>query len=86
MPTHIDVADPDEQSERAPRSASMVGSTRACEVCGAVLTGRPQQQCCSARCRAAKSRRRRVEAQAERERHVRALLEAAMGVLQSERD
>ena len=60
MPTRTDIATPEEESECAPRSAFMVGSARACEVCGAALTGRPQQRCCSARCRTAKSRRGRV--------------------------
>ena len=67
-----------EKSERAPRSAPVVGSARACEVCGTVLTGRPQQRCGSAGCRAAKSRRQRSEARGERARRVSALLEAAM--------
>jgi hypothetical protein len=63
MPTHTEMADPDEKSERAPLAkpgGAVVASPRACEVCGAALTGRPQQKCCSGRCRAAKSRKARA--------------------------
>ncbi len=74
MDIHIEVALPDEQSERAPRSASMVASARACEVCGTALTGRPQQKCCSARCRAAKSRRRRLPLPVAAAREIKASL------------
>jgi hypothetical protein len=44
------------------------------------LTGR--QEVCSARCRAARSRQRRVEAQRERDAAIRDLLEAALKTLQ----
>jgi hypothetical protein len=74
----------DSESERAASSAAwrdVVASPRACAVCGAVLTGRPQQKCCSARCRAAWSRRRPVELQAEPDQRVRELLETAIRVL-----
>ncbi len=63
MPTHTETGTDQEKSERAPLvkpGGPVVGSARACVVCGAPLTGRPQQKCCSARCRAAKSRRARV--------------------------
>ena len=84
MDTHTDMATDPEQSERAPLAKPgglVVASPRSCAVCGAVLTGRPQQRCCSAKCRAAWSRRRKVEAQAERDGRVRECLEAAMRVL-----
>jgi len=41
---------------------------------------------CSDKCRAAKSRRRRAEAQTERDRRVRELLEPAVRVLGAEMD
>ncbi len=53
---------------------------RSCPVCGRPLTGR-QTSACSDRCRAALSRRTRAEGQAERDRRVRELLEAAMRVV-----
>lgn len=81
MATHSEIATDQEQSERAPRSAPVVGSTRACAVCGTMLTGRPQQKCCSARCRAAKSRWGRAKAQVERDERVRELLRATLRVL-----
>ena len=85
MPTHTDWRSPTKKSERAPLAKPgdpVLASPRACEVCGMVLTGRPQQKCCSARCRAAKSRRERAQGQAERDQRVRALLEAAVRVLE----
>ena len=63
MPTHTEIASPDEKSERAPLAKPgdpVLASPRRCEVCGTLLTGRPQQKCCSARCRAALSRRKGV--------------------------
>jgi predicted nucleic acid-binding Zn ribbon protein len=88
MATHSEIATDQEQSERAPLvkpGAPVVASPRACEVCAAPLTGRPQQKCCSARCRAAWSRRRRAEALAERDQRLRALLEGALRVVGAER-
>jgi predicted nucleic acid-binding Zn ribbon protein len=82
MPTHSEIATDPERSERAPcstLSGGVVASSRRCPICGTPLTGR--QQCCSAKCRAAKSRRERSQAQAERDRRVQALLEAAVRVL-----
>ncbi len=55
---------------------------RPCETCGTTLTGR-QKKCCSARCRAALSRRMRAGAQEERERRVQGLLEEAVRLLGS---
>jgi hypothetical protein len=56
-------------------------ASRTCPVCLQVpLTGR--QEVCSARCRAARSRQRRVEAQRERDAAIRDLLEAALKKLQ----
>ena len=74
MPTHTDIATPEEEGECAPRRASMVGSARACEVCGAALTGRPQQPCCSARCRAGKSRHGWVQLAVAEAKEIRAKL------------
>ncbi len=45
-----------------------------CESCGTPLTGR-QKKCCSARCRAALSRRMRAEAQEERDQRLQRLVE-----------
>lgn len=45
-----------------------------CQVCGTPLTGR-QEKSCSARCRAALSRRKRAEAQEERDRRLQRLVE-----------
>lgn len=74
MPTHTDIATPEEESQCAPRSASMVGSARACELYGAALTGRPQQRCCSARCRAGKCRHGRVPLAVAEAKEIRAKL------------
>ena len=64
----------------AARGGGVVASSRPCPVCGTPLTGR-QASACSGRCRAAKSRRGRVEAQAERDLRVWELLAAAVRVL-----
>jgi len=75
MKTHPTVAEAQAQSERAPCSAphgAVVASARACPVCGTPLHGR--QESCSARCRAAKSRRARIPVRAEELRALRALL------------
>jgi predicted nucleic acid-binding Zn ribbon protein len=68
-----------EKSERAPRGASVLALSGTCPTCGRPLTAR--QRVCSGRCRAASSRWRRVEAQTERTRRVRELLEAVALVL-----
>ncbi|MFI5339832.1 MAG: hypothetical protein ACHQ7N_08335 [Candidatus Methylomirabilales bacterium] len=47
-------------------------------ICGAPLGGRPDQHCCSGRCRAALSRRNRVPIPAKDLRDLRALLTATM--------
>ncbi len=78
MANHTEIADPEDKSERAPRNASVVGSTRACEICGKALTGRPQQKCCSAKCRAAKSRRKRVHIPMADAKEIRASLTDAL--------
>ena len=80
---HAQQAAPEEKTERAAPSHSVVGSGEpscACPICGTPLKGR-QTSACSDRCRAALSRRRRTEGQAEKERRVRELLEAAVRVL-----
>ncbi len=77
MRTHIRLTTPDETSERAPLAKPgglVVASPRSCAVCGAALTGPPQQRCCSARCRAAKSRRRRVPLPISEAKEIRAQL------------
>ncbi len=53
---------------------------RPCETCGTTLTGR-QKKCCSARCRAALSRRMRAEAQEDRERRIQGLLKETLRLL-----
>ncbi len=73
-----------EESERAAvaaRGGDVVASPRPCPVCGEAMTGR-KTSACSDRCRAAWSRRRRAEAQTERDRRVRELLEAAMRIIE----
>ena len=65
-----EIATPDENSERAPCSASVVASVRARVVYGMPLTGRLQQRCCSAKCRAAKSPRNRKDELARLEEQV----------------
>ena len=53
---------PEEKSERAPATPPVVGSPGACLACGAALSGRRRdQRCCSGRCRAALSRRKRED-------------------------
>ena len=73
----------DSESERAAASApgrDVVGSPVRCPVCGGAMPER-RTFACSDKCRAAKSRRERLEEQAEKSRHVRELLEAAMRVV-----
>ncbi len=55
---------------------------RRCENCGEPLSGRAAKRACSARCRAAWSRRRRAEERAARDREIRGLLEQAQTTLQ----
>ena len=67
--------------------APVVGSgepIRACPVCGTPPRGR-QRSACSGRCGAAKTRRRRTEAQSERDQQVRDLLDAAVRILREGR-
>ncbi len=73
-----------EKSERAAVAArgwDVVASSRPCPVCGEAMPGR-RTSACSDKCRAAKSRQDRAEAQAERDQRVQELLEAAMRVLE----
>jgi len=64
---------------RAPLSAAVIGSPEPlCPVCSTARGGRLWKSACSARCRAALSRRRRAEAQSGRDRKVRELLKAAL--------
>ncbi len=46
-----------------------------CKTCGVPLTGRESKKSCSGRCRAALSRKRRAEAQEERDRRLQRLVE-----------
>jgi hypothetical protein len=52
-------------------------ASRLCPVCHKV-TIHDRQEVCSGRCRAARSRQRKAEAQRERDAEMRALLEAAL--------
>jgi predicted nucleic acid-binding Zn ribbon protein len=81
MKPHTTLATREKKSERAPRSASVVGSARACVACGTALTGRPHQQCCSARCRAALSRREKVRLPVAEARAIQARLRMALEAL-----
>ena len=69
--------------ERAAIGPSVIGSGRtilACPICGKLLTGH-QRIARFDRYRAALSRQRKIEGQAERDRRIRELLEAAVRVL-----
>jgi predicted nucleic acid-binding Zn ribbon protein len=82
----MQVATPEEKSERAAPSPSVVGSgepSRACPICGRALSGR-QKSACSDRCRATLSRSRRAEALQVRDQEVRKLLLAAIRILNEE--
>ncbi len=62
MRTHIEIATDQEKTERAAVSGPVVAfreAIRPCPVCGAAMTGR-QTSACSDKCRAAKSRQRRI--------------------------
>ena len=74
------VASPD--SVRAPARGGVLAS-RLCPVCQKVPihTG---QEVCSGRCRAARSRQWKAEAQRERDAEIRAMLEAALKKLTEE--
>ena len=61
---------------RAPARGGVLAS-RLCPVCQMVPI-HVRQQVCSGRCRAARSRQRKAEAQRERDAEMRALLEAAL--------
>lgn len=64
----------------AEAARALVGApVRPCPGCGGPLEGR--RRACSARCRAALSRRRREEARRERDREIRGLLVAALRAL-----
>jgi predicted nucleic acid-binding Zn ribbon protein len=76
-PESLPLASPD--GVRAP---AVVGS-RTCPVCLKVPI-HARQQVCSARCRATRSRQRKVEARLERDAEIRALLEAALEKLRED--
>jgi hypothetical protein len=70
----------DSKSERAAVAAPgvpVVASSRPCPVCGQAMTGR-KTSACSDRCRAAKSRRKRVPLPVDKYRDIRASLTAAL--------
>ena len=50
-------------------------SDRYCETCGAPLIGREGKKSCSGRCRAALSRRKKAQAQKERDQRLQRLVE-----------
>lgn len=85
MPKSAWMADPAPESARAPVTANLVESSDRCSACGKPLTGR-QRLSCSGRCRAALSRKKKAEAQEERDRKIRGLLEEALGILIGEGD
>ena len=71
---------PDSESERAAvaaRGEGMVASSRPCPVCGQPMTG-GQTSACSGKCRAIKSRRRRILLPADEDTAIRAKLRSAM--------
>ncbi len=55
--------------------------SRHCPVCHTPLTGREAQQVCSGKCRAARSRQKKAEERADRDRELRWHLEAALRLL-----
>ena len=65
---------------RAPVEVPLEASRQpVCHVCGKFLRGR--QQICSGKCRAAQSRDKKAQAEAERTRQIRALLTEALRLL-----
>jgi hypothetical protein len=70
----LSVASPD--GVRAPAGGSVLAS-RLCPLCQKVPI-HARQEVCSGRCRAARSRQRKVEARRERDAEIPALLEAAL--------
>jgi len=81
------MSNPAERREVPPEAArALVGAPaeaagrRVCSVCGRSLRGR-QQRVCSGRCRAAQSRGKKNEAEAERNRQVRTLLTEALSAM-----
>ena len=64
---------------RAPARGGVLAS-RLCPICQKVPI-HAGQEICSGRCRAARSRQRKVEARRERDAEIRALLEAALNKL-----
>jgi len=73
---------PEEVPVRAPARAGVLAS-RLCPVCLKAPI-RARQEVCSGRCRAARSRRRKVEARRERGAEIQTLLEAALEKLRDE--
>jgi predicted nucleic acid-binding Zn ribbon protein len=70
----------DSESERAAvaaRGGAVVASSRPCPVCGQPMTGR-KTSACSDKCRAAKSRRRRVALPVAEAQAIRASLTTAL--------
>ncbi len=69
-----------------PPSSGIVEGIRTCPVCQKPLTGKSTQQCCSGKCRARFNRRKRAQAQVERQTDrdaaVRLHLKAALGLLE----
>jgi predicted nucleic acid-binding Zn ribbon protein len=67
---------------RAALSRAVIGSPEpVCAICGGSLDPR-KRAACSAKCRAALSRRRRKDAQRNRDEDIRALLETALKKLE----
>jgi len=82
----MSLPDPPEKSERAATSPLVVGSggtIPTCPICTRPLSGR-QTSACSDKCRAALSRRRKVEALGALHHEVRELLLKALRVLEEE--
>jgi predicted nucleic acid-binding Zn ribbon protein len=74
----LPVASPD--GVRAPAGGGVLAS-RLCPVCQKAPI-HARQEVCSGRCRAARSRQRKVEARRERDAEIRGLLKAALEKLQ----
>jgi predicted nucleic acid-binding Zn ribbon protein len=67
------------QGARALLGGIVIESPRKCEICGNPLRGR--QKCCSGKCRAIKSRRKRIPIKVEELRELRAALVAKVAKL-----
>ena len=79
MRTSYTESDPERAAPSA-RGADVVASSERCPVCGAPMTGR-KTSACSDKCRAAKSRKRRVPLPVTEAKEIQASLTAALNAV-----